>query len=160
MATPYRCAVTNYHRLTERPVSDRLKRLVYHASLEVSRRRRFTTLIYYLVYYPCFWWLERETRSAPHPCGWRGRRRRGRRTGRPERSREVEARCRPRRSTAARLLSDTFLLHDDAVVRAVPEPLLLDNWSRQWLGDGGNSLRAIAHRYTLGRNDFLWRPAT
>ena len=56
----------------------------------------------------------------------------------------------------ARLLSDTFLLHHGAAVRAVPEPLLLDAWSRRWLGEGSALLQPIDHRYSLSRYGFHW----
>lgn len=146
-----------FHRLSKRPVRDRLKRIIYHAELNDLRRRRFTTLLYYLVYYPCFWWLERERDLHPiHAAG-------------VDVGRGVIVLAGPSgvgkstlvagvaSSPAARLLSDTFLLHQGQHVYAVPEPLLLDGWSRDWLGAATESLRAIRHRYSLGRNGFLWR---
>ncbi|MCW5625121.1 MAG: ATP-binding cassette domain-containing protein [Burkholderiales bacterium] len=56
----------------------------------------------------------------------------------------------------ARLLSDTFLIQRGTSVRAVPEPLLLDQWSRGWLGSNADVLLPIPHRYSLGRGGFHW----
>ena len=136
-----------YHRLSKTAGRDWLRRVVYHRSLPNLRRRRFTTLLYYLVYYPCFWWLEHERDLPSDPRRRRASAERRRGDGRPERRRQVDARRRPRLRSAARLLSDTFLLHKGAVVRSVPEPLLLDQWSRGWLGGGASALQPIRHRY-------------
>jgi hypothetical protein len=56
----------------------------------------------------------------------------------------------------AKLLSDTFLLHDGTATRPVREPLLLDAWSRSWIGHGADLLRPIEWRYCLDRNGFHW----
>ncbi|MGH7788289.1 MAG: hypothetical protein ACRERC_15570, partial [Candidatus Binatia bacterium] len=148
-----------YHHLGMSDGRDRLRRLVYRNRLPALRRRRFTTLLYYLVYYPCFWWLE-------HHGGWHPIH-----GGAVQRPKGIVVMAGPSgvgKSTTvtglstdadAALLSDTFVLHHGADVRGVPEPLLLDDWSRQWMGAGAALLEPIAHRYSLGRGGYRFPPA-
>ena len=145
-----------YMMLSRDPRRDWLKRSLYRRRLPQLRRRRFTTLLYYLVYYPCFWWLERK--RDLHPIH----------AGAAQFEDQVVVFAGPSgvcKSTlvagigggpAGRLLSDTFLLHRGAEVNAVPEPLLLDAWSRRWLGDAGEGLERLSHRYVLSRDGFQW----
>jgi hypothetical protein len=145
-------------RLSKDPRTDWLKRSLFRRRLPHLRRRRFTTLLYYLVYYPAFWWLERKRNLHPIHAGA------------VELSDHVVVFAGPSgigKSTLVaglsgfpqgRLLSDTFLLHDGANVSAVPEPLLLDGWSRRWLGDACTRLQRLSHRYTLARDGFHWAP--
>jgi hypothetical protein len=145
-----------YFRLSADGKRDSLKRLVYRGRLPALRQRRFTTLLYYLLYYPCFWWLERHERLHPiHAAGVEvdggvivlagpsG-------VGKSTLSTGLAS------ATGAKLLSDTFLLHDGAATRPVREPLLLDAWSRSWLCEGANLLQPIDWRYCLDRNGFHW----
>lgn len=145
-----------YHRLSKTPRRDWLSRLVYRRNLPTLRRRRFTTLLYYLVYYPAFWWLEHH--DVCHPIHAGG-------VERPDGILVLAGPSGVGKSTlttglaadpGARLLSDTFLLHDAAAVRAVPEPLLLDAWSRTWIGPGASALQPMPHRYSLDRDGFQW----
>lgn len=150
----------DYHyRLAGTPARDRVKRLLYRRRVEALRQRRFTTLLYYLLYYPCFWWLER--RVGMHPIHAAG----------VDLGGEVVVFAGPSgvgKSTlcaglaarpGARALSDTFLLHRGSDVRPVREPLLLDRWSRAWVGAGADALEPIDWRYCLGRDGFHWPPA-
>lgn len=145
-----------YYRLSADRKRDALKRLVNRGRLPALRQRRFTTLLYYLLYYPCFWWLERHERLHPlHAAG-------------VELDGSVVVLAGPSgvgKSTlsaglasaaGAKLLSDTFLLHRGAVTRPVREPLLLDDWSRSWMGDAARLLQPITWRYCLDRNGFHW----
>jgi hypothetical protein len=54
-----------YHRLSTHRRGDRLRRLVYRGQLDALRRKRFTRLLYFLVYYPLFWWLEHQRDTHP-----------------------------------------------------------------------------------------------
>jgi len=145
-----------YHRLSKRASSDRLKRLVYRSRVPQLRQRRFTTLLYYLVYYPCFWWLERQ--RDLHPIHAAGVELDGRvvllagpsGVGKSTLSTGLAA------LPGARLLSDTFILHKGTTARPVCEPLLLDRFSREWIGAGAERLQPIDWRYCLGRDGFHW----
>jgi hypothetical protein len=142
-----------YHRLSKTPGRDQVSRLVYRRRLPELRRRRFTTLLYYLVYYPIFWLLEREGWHPIHAGG-------------VELPGGIAVFAGPSgvgKSTTvtglatvpgARLLSDTFLLHRGPEVRAVIEPLLLDRRAREWLGAEQARLHLVRHRYCLGRDGY------
>ena len=142
-----------YHRLSKTPRRDQMSRLLYRRRLPQLRRRRFTTLLYYLLYYPAFWLLERRGWHPIHAGG-------------VELPAGVAVFAGPSgvgKSTivtglattpGARLLSDTFLVHRGPEVRAVPEPLLLDDRSRAWLGNEAQLLERVPHRYCLGREGY------
>jgi hypothetical protein len=142
-----------YHRLSKTWRRDRMTRLLHRRRLPQLRRRRFTTLLYYLLYYPCFWWLERHGWHPIHAGG-------------VELPSGIAVFAGPSgvgKSTivtglattpAGRLLSDTFLVHRGAEVRAVCEPLLLDDRSRAWLGAEAQLLQHVPHRYCLGREGY------
>jgi len=145
-----------YYWVSRNRVWEEVKRFVFQHRIPALRRRRFTTLLYYLVYYPCFWWLERHEGFHPiHAAG-------------VEVSGEVVVLAGPSGvgkstlSTAlaalpgARLLSDTFLLQRGTSVLPVREPLLLDEWSRVWLGQAGELLQPIRWRYGLNRDGYHW----
>lgn len=145
-----------YVYLSRNPYGNLLRRSLRRRQLEQLRRRRFTTLLYYLVYYPCFWVLER-TRDL-HPIHAAG----------VEIDGAVIVLAGPSgvgKSTlvtglagtpGGRLLSDTFLLQNGTTVYAVPEPLLLDTWSQNWIGEAASQLTRIPHRYCLSRQGFHW----
>jgi hypothetical protein len=142
-----------YHRLSKTPGRDQMNRLLYRRRLPQLRRRRFTTLLYYLLYYPTFWLLERQGWHPIHAGG----------VALPAGIAVFAGASGVGKSTTvtglattagARLLSDTFLLHRGADLRAVPEPLLLDERSRAWLGQEARLLHRVAHRYCLGREGY------
>jgi len=144
-----------YHRLSKDQRRDRAKRLLYRSRIDGLRRRRFTTLLYYLIYYPCWWWLEQTQDLHPiHAAGARtdsavillaGA------SGVGKSTLAVALASQP----GARLLSDSFVLHSGADVFAVREPVLLDGWSRRWLGTHGDELQTIDWRYGLNRSGYL-----
>jgi hypothetical protein len=146
-----------YHRLSKTPRRDQMNRLLLRRRLPQLRRRRFTTLLYYLLYYPCFWCVERE---GWHPIH----------AGAVALPNGVAVFAGPSgigKSTTvtglattpgARLLSDTFLLHRGPDLQSVPEPLLMDERSRAWLGADARMLRRVAHRYCLGREGYHLPP--
>jgi hypothetical protein len=137
---------------------DRMRRLLSPGQAAAMRRRRFTTLIYYLVYYPCWWWLE-QTRDL-HPIHAAGVEVDGKvillggasGVGKSTLAIALAAR------QAARFLADSFVLQAGADVRAVPEPVLLDEWSRAWLGPAVEGLRRIDYPYVLNRQGYQMVP--
>lgn len=143
-----------YFRVGNGGWQDRVRRLLSPAQVEAMRRRRFTTLVYYLVYYPCWWWLEQMRDLHPvHAAGVElgdkvvllaGA------SGVGKSTLSVALASRP----GARFLSDSFVLQAGADVCAVPEPVLLDEWSRQWLGGAAGGLQRIDYSYVLGRNGY------
>ncbi len=145
-----------YFRLGNGQLRDRLRRLLAWRDL---RRRRFTTLLYYLVYYPCWWWLEQTQDVHPiHAAGVltdAGVTLLAGASGVGKSSLAVALAALP----DARFLSDSFVVHRSADVYAVPEPVLLDAWSRQWLGNGIDALQAIDWPYGLGRGGYHVPPA-
>ena len=143
-----------HYRLGNSALSDRLRRVRRWSQRVEFRQRRFTTLLYYLVYYPCWWWLE-QTRDL-HPihaaavatdggaivlAGASG-------VGKSTLAVALAM------SPGTRLLSDSFVLHNGDDVWAVREPILLDPWSRDWLGSAADQLRVIEGGFGLTRHGY------
>lgn len=147
-----------YYRLGNSALSDGIRRLRRWSQRAALRQRRFTTLLYYLVYYPCWWWLE-HTRDV-HPvhaaavatdagaillAGASG-------VGKSTLAVALAM------SPGARLLSDSFVLHHGEDVWAVREPILLDAWSRRWLGAVADQLAPIDGHFGLMRRGYQMPP--
>ncbi len=143
-----------YYRLGNSRLSDRIRRMRQWRNLDLMRQRRFPTLLAYLVYYPCWWWIEQS-------LGWH-----------PIHAAGVET---PRgvvllagasgvgKSTLAvalagedgcSLLADSFVLQRGVDILPVREPILLDDWSREWLGDRARHLQPMGRRFGLRRHGF------
>lgn len=147
-----------YFRLGNRPLSDHLRRIRQWRQRPHLERRRFPTLLAYLVYYPCWWWLERKHRFHPiHAAGvalgsrvvlLAGASGVGKSTLAVALAAEADA----------RLLSDSFVLHNGAQVRPVREPILVDDWSRRWLGPRAATLQPLDWEYVLQRRGFQVDP--
>jgi len=144
-----------YFRLGNTALSDRVRRLWQRAAL---RHRRFPTLLAYLVYYPCWWWLEQVQDLHPiHAAGvatdagvilLAGA------SGVGKSTLAVALATTP----GARLLSDSFVVHHGVEVRPVREPILLDEWSRRWLGDRADILQPLNWPYVLRRQGYQLAP--
>jgi hypothetical protein len=143
-----------FYRLGNSRLSDAVRRMRQWRRRAMMRQRRFPTLLAYLVYYPCWWWLE-QTRGL-HPihaagvatadgtvllAGASG-------VGKSTLSVAVAL------SPGARLLSDSFVLHEGPNVVPVREPVLLDAFSRAWLGAKANELRPLGRQYGLKRSGY------
>lgn len=145
-----------FHWLSKDRRRDQLKRAWFRRRLPELRRRRFTTLLYYLLYYPSYWILERS--AGFHPIHAAGVEIEGRivvlagpsGVGKSTLAAALAA------TPEARFLSDTFLLQHEATVQPVREPLLLDIKSRLWLGDVIELLQPIQWRYCLARRGYHW----
>lgn len=145
-----------YFRVGNSAWRDRLRRAVSPRQVDAMRRRRFTTLLSYLVYYPCWWWLEHLRDLHPIHAG----------------GVEVDGKVillagasGVGKSTLtvalaglanARLLSDSFVLQSGGDVWAVPEPILIDDWSRRWVGAAADLLEPMNFPYMLGRRGHLF----
>jgi len=147
-----------YHRLAKDVVRDRAKRLVYRRRMTALRQRRFTTLLYYLVYYPSWWWLEQTQNLHPiHAAGVcidSSVVLLGGASGVGKSTLAVALAS----GAGGRLLSDSFVMHNGADIVGVREPVLLDAWSRRWLGERARGLREIEWRYCLNRRGFQLPP--
>ncbi|MGD0945907.1 MAG: hypothetical protein ABSA52_00635 [Candidatus Binatia bacterium] len=147
-----------YYRLANDRARDRAKRWLYPKRVAALRRRRFTTLLYYLVYYPCWWWLEQRQDFHPiHAAGvslGSGVVLLGGASGVGKSTLAVALAS----VAGAKLLSDSFVVHNGSEVAAVREPILLDAWSRRWLGDHGQDLQRIEWRYCLNRQGYHLPP--
>lgn len=143
-----------YYRLGNSLLSDRVRRVRQWSRRSALRRRRFTTLLYYLVYYPCWWWLEQMRDLHPvHAAavatdagvvllaGASG-------VGKSTLAVALAM------GSGARLLSDSFVLHDGPEIHAVQEPILLDASSRRWLGDRMRELQPIEGHFGLNRRGY------
>jgi hypothetical protein len=144
-----------YHRLATSPGADRLRRLVYRRQLAALRRKRFTRLLYYLVYYPVFWWLEHVRGTHPIHAGAVDAPAGGIVLAGPSGVGKSTLTVALGAAEGCRLLSDTFVAQRGAEVWAVPEPLLLDRWSIDWLGEAGAALTGLRHSYALGRDGYV-----
>jgi hypothetical protein len=143
-----------YYRLGNSALSDRIRRARRWTQRGALRRRRFTTLLSYLVYYPCWWWLE-QTRDL-HPIHAAGVVMDGGvvllagASGVGKSTLAVALAMAP----GARLLSDSFVLHHGDDVWAVREPILLDAWSRRWLGPAADQLARVDGFFGLRRRGY------
>jgi hypothetical protein len=144
-----------YHRLSQDRRADRLRRLVYRRQLSALRRKRFTRLLYYLVYYPVFWWLEHVRDAHPLHAGAVDTPAGGVLLAGPSGVGKSTLTAALGATDGARILSDTFVVHRAAELWAVPEPLLLDRWSMQWLGEAAAALAGLEHSYALGRDGYV-----
>ncbi len=133
---------------------ERMRRLRYGHRLDRLRARRFSTLLYYLVYHPMLWWLSRVN-------GWHvlhaGAVAQGAEalvfSGMPGCGKStlvVALLADPSRF----MLSDNLLLHDREAVHACPELLLLDPPSRERAGPGARRLVATGERRVYGREAY------
>lgn len=143
-----------YHRLSTNAGGDRLRRLVYHNRMDALRRKRFTRLLYFGVYYPLFWWLERMRDTHPLHAGAVHTPRGALLLAGPSGVGKSTLTAALGSGDGAAILSDTFTLHRGTEMWAVPEPMLLDRWSRDWLGEAAKELVGVEHGYALGRDGY------
>jgi len=143
-----------FFRVAGSRLVDRLRRILRWREVRHWRRRRFPTLVSYLVYYPC-WWLS-EARGIGHPIHAAG-------VETPWGVVLLAGASGVGKSTLAialaseeghRLLSDSFVLQRGRRVFAVPEPILLDRSSQAWLGPRAQILLPIGEKYLLDRRGF------
>jgi hypothetical protein len=139
-----------YFHLSRNRLRDWIKRTVARAG-GTDHRKRFSTLLYYMVYYPAFWLC--ETLHATHPIHAAG-------VVSGSGALVLAGPSGVGKSTLAialaaqggQLLSETFLLHRGARVAAVREPILLDTWSREWLGEAIRRLEPLRRGFVFERS--------
>ncbi|GBD25688.1 hypothetical protein HRbin30_01012 [bacterium HR30] len=142
---------TFFFRLGNRALTDYLRRRWLGRRVHDFERRRFPTLLSYMVYYP-LWWrgevdfgrhpIHAAAVATPHGAvllaGASG-------VGKSTISTALAA------QNGNKLLSDSFVLLEGSKVLAVPEPILLDRPALRWLGARTEILCPIDHRYMLER---------
>lgn len=144
-----------YFRLGNSRRSDAIRKALQAQSATKRKRRRFTTLIYYLVYYPCWFLLETEHRMHPIHAG-------GVET--PSGVVLLAGASGVGKSTLSvglaaaraehRFLSDSFVVHQGAEVRAVREPVLLDDAAINRIQPPEGLLETEAWEYMLDRSGY------
>ncbi|MCX8072596.1 MAG: AAA family ATPase [Candidatus Binatia bacterium] len=150
---------TFFFRLGNSSLTDRLRRWRLGKRVREFERRRFPTLVSYLVYYP-IWWVH-ETQMGRHPihaaavatprgaivlAGASG-------VGKSSISTALAA------HPGNYMLSDSFVLVEGTRVFAVPEPILLDHYARDWLATRVECLQPVDHHYMLNRDGYQIAPA-
>lgn len=135
-----------------------LRRLRAGADLPRLQSRRFSTLLYYLVYHPLLWRCSRNGGWSLLHAGGVARGSRGLAfVGAPGCGKStlcVSLLADPGLS----MLSDNLLLHDGARIQAVPELMLLDDRSLSMAGAGRDRLASTGERRVFGRD--AYRPDT
>lgn len=143
-----------YHRLSTNRRADSIRRIVYRRQISSFRRKRFTRLLYYLVYYPLFWRLEHERGAHPLHAAAVATASGGVLLAGPSGVGKSTLTTALGACEGAKILSDTFVAQRGRELWAIPEPLLLDAWSMQWLGEASSALTGVPHEYALGRDGY------
>jgi len=135
------------------PPSRRMK-LLLSLSGRASQERIYATLIYYLVYFPLLWHVERTRQWYPlhaSAVAW------------PQGAIILTGLGGVGKSTLilsflsdphARLLSENLILHDKEQVYAFPEPIHLDDVSRQMLTNLNGRLKPTGRVYSHNRKSY------
>ncbi|MFQ5903445.1 MAG: hypothetical protein ACE5JO_07130 [Candidatus Binatia bacterium] len=140
----------HFFSLSRSPLRDQIKKAWYWRRLPALREKRFSTLLYYMVYYPAFWWLERQGLFPLHAaavdlagvgvvfCGLPG-------CGKSTLSLALLS------LPEARLLSDNIIFFDRKKVFSCPEPVLVDDRSLELIGKARSLLYPLGRRHVFGR---------
>jgi len=141
----------HFFLLGRTPLRDQMKKTWYRKRLPTLRKKRFSTLLYYMIYYPSFWWLQRQGLFPLHAgavdlagtgivfCGLPG-------CGKSTLS--LASLSLP----GARLLSDNIIFFDREKVFSCPEPVLVDDQSLKLIGKGGSLLHPLGRRHVYDRS--------
>lgn len=143
-----------YYQIGKSPRWEGLRRLRYRNQRAALRARRFSTLVYYLVFHPLLWWLSRfDGWHAMHAAAVAVHGRTHVLAGLPgcgKSTLAVGALALP----GAELLSDNLLLTDGESVRACPELLLLDEGSVARIGAAREHLTKVGDRRVFARDSY------
>ena len=143
-----------YYFRTGKGRGESLRKFLYRGRMDALRGRRFSTLLYYLVYHPILWILSREMGlhllhggavASPDGAAVFG--------GMPGcgKSTLAVAMTGDPRWT---LLSDNLVLYDAHRVLACPELLLLDARSLERIGSAASRLKATGERRVYERSAY------
>lgn len=145
---------TYYFQIGRERSLERVRRLRRRAQLPTLQGRRFSTLLYYLVYYPLLWSLSRS--EGWHTAHGGAVAKNGRALvflGAPgcgKSTLAVSLLADPK----VTMLSDNLILHDKRQVRACPELLLLDKKSLELAGEGAERMQATGERRVFQRDAY------
>lgn len=119
-----------------------------------ARERLFVALLYYLVYFPCAWWLEQErgwsllhASAIATPEGGLVL------SGLPGCGKSTTALAALRQPTW-KVVSDNLIFTDGRRVFACPEPIHVDDAALGLIGDLDGRLRATGRRFSHRRQDY------
>jgi hypothetical protein len=130
---------------------NQIKKTWYRSSLSAFRQQRFSTILYYMIYYPVFWALQRQGLCLLHAgavdlagtgivfCGFPG-------CGKSTLSLGLLA------VPGARLLSDNIIFYDREKVFSCPEPVLADERSLKLVANASSLLRSLGWQHGYGRS--------
>lgn len=139
-----------FFSLSRIPLRDHIKKTWYRNRLPVLREKRFSTILYYMVYYPSFWLLERQGLFPLHAaavdlggtgvvlCGLPG-------CGKSTLSLALLS------LPEARLLSDNIVFFDSKNVFTCPEPVLADDRSLGLIDSARSLLFPLGRRHVFDR---------
>lgn len=148
---PLRLVGQHFFFLDRGAMRDQIKRKWHRKRLPTLRKKRFSTILYYMIYYPSFWRLEQRGLLPLHAaavdvagkgmvfCGLPG-------SGKSTLS--VAALSLP----GARLLSDNIIFYDKQSVYSCPEPVLVDDRSVELIGASSSLLQPLGGRHVFDRS--------
>jgi hypothetical protein len=141
----------HFFSLSRTLLRNQIKKTWYRSSLSLFRQQRFSTILYYMIYYPSFWALECQGLFPLHAgavdlagtgivfCGFPG-------CGKSTLSLGLLA------LPEARLLSDNIIFFDREKVFSCPEPVLADERSLKLVANAGSLLRSLGRQHGYGRS--------
>jgi hypothetical protein len=148
---PFRLVGEHFFFLDSRAMRDQIKRKWHRNRVPTLRKKRFSTILYYMIYYPSFWRLEQRGLLPLHAaavdvagqgivfCGLPG-------SGKSTLS--LAALSLP----ATRLLSDNIIFYDTQAVYSCPEPVLVDDRSVELIGTASTVLQPLGSRHVFDRS--------
>jgi hypothetical protein len=137
--------------LSRTRLRNQMKTLWHRNGLSTLRQRRFSTILYYMIYYPAFWALQRQGLFPLHAgavdlagtgivfCGFPG-------CGKSTLSLGLLA------MPEARLLSDNIIFYNKEKVFSCPEPVLADERSLKLVDKASSVLRSLGRQHGYGRS--------
>lgn len=144
-----------YHfQVGKDPKWERLRRWRHRRALPALRARRFSTLLYYLVYHPLLWWLSRfDGWHVLHAGAVSSDGKAHVFAGLPGCGKSTLA-VGSLAVPGFQMMSDNLLLTDGVHVRACPEELLLDSASTARVGNATDHLLKTGGRRVYARDTY------